>query len=228
MSKIHSPAPRRCASSVCRRSSGTSGEHGVGLERRVAREVDSRVDLTEKTSGEKADVDVRRLRPALRIAHRPRSNRLEHAGAVGAGRQAAESAEARRREHVPRIIGTDVHAVGVGLPQLDERVRHRRAVAVEDTNLQPDALAAACRRARGSRASRCPPARSERTGRRSATMSQRGAPASGSCGSIIHNTDDDLSLEHHDRSSVRTPRRRRRRQHGQWHRAEDGHRRIRA
>ena len=45
-------------------------------------------------------------------------------------------------------------------------------------------------------------------------------------GSIIHNTHDDLSREHLDRSSVRTPCRRRRRQHGQRHRTEDGHRRL--
>ena len=51
---------------------GDEGEHGVGFERRVACKVDSRVDLTEETSGEKADLDVRCLRLALRITLRPR------------------------------------------------------------------------------------------------------------------------------------------------------------
>ena len=180
MSKTHSPAPwlrqQRLSSPL-----GNEREHGVGFERRVACKVDSRVDLTEETPGEKADVDVRRLRLALRITLRARSNRLEHARAVRAGWQAAESAEARRRQHVSRIIGTDVHAIGVGLPQLHERVRHRRAVAVEDTESSAGCARRACRRAPGSRASRCLPARNERTGRRSATRSQRGGPASGSC-----------------------------------------------
>ena len=77
------------------------------------------------------------------------------------------------RQHVLRIIGTDVHAIGVGLPQLHERVRHRRAVAVEDADPAAGSARRGCRRAPGSRASRCRPARNERTVRRSATRSRR-------------------------------------------------------
>jgi hypothetical protein len=40
-----------------------------------------------------------------------------------------------------RVVGMGVAAGGVGLPQLDQRIRHRRAVAVEDAAFDDNALA---------------------------------------------------------------------------------------
>ena len=69
-----------CASERLAPGLGHEGEHRVGFERRIAREVDARVDLPQEPAGEKADVDVRCLRPALRITlTAPGSDRLEHA-----------------------------------------------------------------------------------------------------------------------------------------------------
>ena len=49
-------------------------------------------------------------------------------------RSADGHAEACWLQGIPGIIGPDVHAIRVGLPQLDERIRDRLPVTVENAN----------------------------------------------------------------------------------------------
>ena len=148
-------------------------------------------------------------------------------------RQAPKTTEPGGREHVLRILKAHVDPVRIGLPELDERVRHRRAVAVEDSNPQPDAIAAGIgaheaseRRVVGQREVE-ERADGLRRGRDEAHFGQpRQRERLAHAGSIIHNTDHDPSPKHRGRSALRTPRRRRRRQHGERHRPEDGDRRL--
>ena len=141
MSKAQSPAPG-CASSVWRRSSRNQGQHGVRLERRIAREVDARVDLTRRPLAKRQTLMCGACRTALRVASGSRPDRLEHTGAVCAGRQTPNPQKPVGASTSIGSCGPNVNAIGIGLPHLDQGIWQRHGVAIEDTNPQPDALAA--------------------------------------------------------------------------------------
>ena len=73
--------------------------------------------------------------------HRGQGGSFRNARSIRACRQPAKAAEPFRREDVLRIRRANISALGVGLPQLDQGVRQRRTVAVEDANLQADPCA---------------------------------------------------------------------------------------
>src|SRR5206468_3756720 len=84
--------------------------------------------------------EVWRLSHALGEGDRSGLDRLEPEAALVVGAGAAEAGESGIERQVPPVAGMTVAAVRVRLPDLDQRVRDRRAVAVEDAALDPDAL----------------------------------------------------------------------------------------
>ena len=111
-------------------------QNHVSREELVAGEVDARVDLSQQPASKEAHVDVRGLRLPCFTRHPSGANRFERARSIRASRQPAKAAKPFRRENVLRIGRANISALGVGLPQLDQGVRQRRTVAVEDANLQ--------------------------------------------------------------------------------------------
>src|SRR5580700_3414539 len=75
-------------------------------------------------------VDVRRLRRAIRSGNAARAHRLKDTNTVFIGTQSAETAKCR----------ITVGAVRIGLPYLDQRIRNRDAVAIEDATDESNAL----------------------------------------------------------------------------------------
>ena len=86
-----------------------------------------------------ADVDVRRLQPALRPRHRPGLDGHELEPAVVVGPGAAEAAEAVLERELRPVVGrVRVAAGGVCLPDLDHPVGHGLARAVEQRAADAD------------------------------------------------------------------------------------------
>ena len=161
---------RRSASPVARRrAAASSGSAAFALG--LVAEVDPRDDAVRAARARTA-----RRRGAAPAPHRP-------APGTGPGlqghdppaprprrRAAPEAAEARHA--AARVVGMVEAPVGVGLPRLHQRVRHRVAGAVEHAPARSGSRPA-CPRAR--RTARPPTAgRARRTARRSATAWSRG------------------------------------------------------
>ena len=107
---------------------------GVG---RIAGEVDAREQPLQQAAREDADIDVRRLQRAAGTRHLARLDGGEGEAAVLVGRAAAEAAKRVGGER-PAVGGMRVAALAVGLPDLDQRVGHDVAVAVEHAALDAD------------------------------------------------------------------------------------------
>ena len=109
---------------------------------RVVGEIDPRIKVHQHAAREHREGDVRRLQRVAAARHRAGLDRHHPEAALAVGRDPPEAAEIRvERLVVLAVLGMVVAAGGVGLPQLDHRVRHRRAVAVEHPPLDRDALA---------------------------------------------------------------------------------------
>ena len=121
---------------------GHQRQHRIVRVRRLAREVDARVQMLQQPAREDDDVDVRRLGSAVAVGNRSGLHGLEDALAVGIGFQAAEAVEVRIGVAGAGIERVRIAALRVGLPQLDHRIAGRgRAVAIHHAEGEPDALA---------------------------------------------------------------------------------------
>src|SRR5580698_2474604 len=116
---------------------------GIG---RIAVEVEPRRDSIEQAAGEDRHVYVWRLHAARRPRHAARLDGGEDAAAVGEGRGAAVAFEARVERQIAPILGVVVAAVAVGLPDLEQPVRHDGALRVMQRERHLDALARHARR----------------------------------------------------------------------------------
>src|SRR5262249_36158063 len=102
-------------------------------------EIDPRHQPAQEAAGEQADIDVRRLQRVAAAGHTPGPYGGETEAAVGIARATPEAAEGWVEWLRLIVLGMGVATVGIRLPDLDEGVGHRRAVAVEDAadDLQP-------------------------------------------------------------------------------------------
>ena len=247
---------RGCATSVVAPDSGTSASTGSGREAVVAGEVDAREDLPQQPARKQAHVDVRRLQPARRRRRRgpgrivsnthghPRPSRSRPKPKNAPACERAGDRPGRTYRPSASACHSSINASGTGAPSPSStRTRSRiRLPCVSVCAMRPSRRSVA-------------PGRSGRTDRRSATASRRGARDRGSCAARSYTIGSpvvrlsgssgcavDRSSHHSTRSlglrslaatndqdtlSLRPPRRRRRRQHGQRHRAEDGDRGLR-
>src|SRR5438552_9226268 len=84
---------------------------------------------------------MRRLQAVAAPRHRPRLDRREMEPSLGIGCDPPEATEIRVERLVGlRVLGMRVAAGGIRLPDLDDRIRHRRPVAIEDAPRDDDAL----------------------------------------------------------------------------------------
>ena len=106
-----------------------------------ALEVDARHQPAQQASGEQAEVDVGRLQRVAAAGHAPRADGGEPEAALGVAGAAPEAVERGIERLGLAVFGMGIAAGGVGLPDLDEGIGHRGAVAVEDATGDLDALA---------------------------------------------------------------------------------------
>ena len=85
----------------------------------------------EQAAGEHRDVEVRRLGAAVVGGQRAGLDGAEPEPPVGVGRAAAEAAKPGGRDGAARVVRVVEASGRVGLPGLDQPVRHRLAGAVE-------------------------------------------------------------------------------------------------
>src|SRR5262249_56352581 len=97
--------------------------------------------MNEETAREQEHIDVRRLQAVAAPRHRPRLDGRETEPPLGIGRATPEPAEVRvERLFALLVTGMSVAAGRVGLPDLDQRIRHRPPLAVDDPPLDPHPL----------------------------------------------------------------------------------------
>ena len=120
------PASPGGAQSVAGDRLGHERQRGIVGDRRIAGEIDARVQVPQQPAREQADVDVRRLHAARAVRHGAGPNGVEDAHAISVGRQPTEAAErvagsssARgRRAYAPAASAchNSISASGSGAP----------------------------------------------------------------------------------------------------------------
>ncbi len=97
--------------------------------------------MLQQATREDADADMRRLQRVAAPRHRARPDSEEVIVPVLVGGAAAEAAEIGVDRLLLAVLGMGVFPGGVGLPDFQERVGHRRAVAIGDPAFDADLVA---------------------------------------------------------------------------------------
>lgn len=112
----------------------------IGL--RLVVEIEPRVETDIDAAGDDPERDMRRLTAAVAPGNRPRLDGVEGPQAgVEVGDHPAPAAEALGGLVAPLVLRMGMDAVGIRLPDFQQHVLDRRAGAVDDDALDPDALA---------------------------------------------------------------------------------------
>ena len=112
---------------------GDAVEDRVERQQRIAGKVHLRDQPREEIHPEQRKMDVLRPPGIVMIAPgiRPRLDRREAVFAVGVGQCAPRTDEVGIERRMMLIIDMDIAPAGVGLPDFDQRVRHRAVVFVK-------------------------------------------------------------------------------------------------
>src|SRR6185437_1065977 len=98
-------------------------------------------EMLQQSAREDRHGDMRRLQRVAASRHGAGLYRHEAIAAFLVGEDAAEANEIRIARLRLRVLGMRIFAGSIGLPYLEERIRHRRAVAVAHLPLDDDGLA---------------------------------------------------------------------------------------
>src|SRR5215207_8243967 len=137
---VEAVGPRAGAARDQRRAApaGNEGEDRIALVSRLAIEIDAGEEPAQDAAGEHADIDMRRLRRAVRARHPPRLHGAKGVASLGIALDAAEALEARVRKGG---VGARIAPLPVRLPDLQHGVGDELAVAVDHAARDRDALA---------------------------------------------------------------------------------------
>src|SRR5262249_10819186 len=105
-------------------------------------EIDPRHQPAQETAGEQTDIDMRRLQRVAAAGHATRTDGGEAEAPLGVAGATPEAAEGGIERLRLLVLGMGIATLGVGLPDLEGGIGHRRAVAAEHAadDLQPLAL----------------------------------------------------------------------------------------
>lgn len=114
-------------------------EHRIFFIMRIVLEVNSGHESFEKPTREDRYVDMRSLQPRIRSPHAARSDRFKNTGPVFPKSKPSESA--KRRVRAARAIRLPVMSRAIRLPDFDNGVRYRNAIAIENAASQANVFA---------------------------------------------------------------------------------------
>ena len=104
----------------------------------VLRKIHARDQLDQQSAHEHGDEKVWRLRYAVRPGHATRLDGGETKRAIRAGGHAPETPESRCDCFAARILWMGVNTLRISLPDLQHRIVHRFAFAIEHPALNGD------------------------------------------------------------------------------------------
>jgi hypothetical protein len=120
---------------------GNQRQYRVFVICRIIGKVDSGIELSEQSTREYRRNQMRGLQSIAGTSHASRFDGLELAGTVLTGWKTAKAA-ARGTSRAPLcVLQRVVASLGIGLPNLNQGIGHRQALAVEDPARQSHPLA---------------------------------------------------------------------------------------
>src|SRR5207248_4914585 len=119
---------------------GHEREHRVGGVCRIAGKIHARHELLQQAAHEDRDAEMRRLDVLACSGHAAGLDGAEAERAFIIGERPAVAAERRLERLRLLVLRAGVAAVAVRLPDLDPRIVHRSAIAIDDAAADGDAL----------------------------------------------------------------------------------------